>query len=382
MRQRCARLLCALLLVTIAGLTARPGEARVWLAEAYPDRDLAGAAAAKGAVIWSHGRSYDKNDAEVAPPPYLSVLRDAGWDVFRFNRNFEDDGLAKSGRRLAGIAAEMKSQGYDRVVLSGQSFGAFVSLIAAGESDAVDAVVATAPAAYGSFFDSYDTWQKNSSRLYPLLESVGNARVMLFFFHGDEYDPGGRGETARAILAASRTHHVVIDQPSDLAGHGAAATGLFARRFGGCIREFAEGNGALDPASCEAPWGRRPSPSLATPDLLHPASFGTGTSTDKVTPFAGRWYGFYVNGREVLLQIERIEDGEVVATYGLGPGLDPRQTAERTQLKGKVVGDELVFEEPGKNGLRFRQQPNGSLAATWRAADGSGSLEATLRRLD
>jgi len=44
----------------------------------------------------------------------------------------------------------LKHRGYRRVVLAGQSFGAFISLIAAGHSGAVDTVIGTAPAAYGS----------------------------------------------------------------------------------------------------------------------------------------------------------------------------------------------------------------------------------------
>jgi hypothetical protein len=51
---------------------------------------------------------------------------------------------------LADAAEALKHRGYRRVVLAGQSFAALISLIATGLSEAVESVIATAPAAYGS----------------------------------------------------------------------------------------------------------------------------------------------------------------------------------------------------------------------------------------
>lgn len=51
----------------------------------------------------------------------------------------------------------LKQQGYRRVVVVDQSFGAFLSLTGADDSDEVDPVIATAPAAYGTYADHYDT---------------------------------------------------------------------------------------------------------------------------------------------------------------------------------------------------------------------------------
>lgn len=61
---------------------------------------------------------------------------------------------------------------------------------------------------------------------------------MLFYFHGDEFDPGGRGERSRDILAERHLDFVVIDQPPQLATHWAAATQRFARLYGDCIVAF------------------------------------------------------------------------------------------------------------------------------------------------
>ena len=143
----------------------------------------------------------------------MGALRDGGWDTFRFNRMRASDTLAASARALADEVHRLKLQGYKQVALSGQSFGAFLSLMAADASDEVDAVIATAPAAYGSFSEFYDSWRSNATKLYPLLDQVRRARVMVFYFHGDDFDPGGRGERSRDILAARKLPHVVVDQP-------------------------------------------------------------------------------------------------------------------------------------------------------------------------
>jgi pimeloyl-ACP methyl ester carboxylesterase len=169
---------------------------------------------AKGVVVWSHGRSINSEDYQSPTPIYLKSLREDGWDVMRFDRLARNDSLGESTKHLVDHVAELKHRGYKRVLLAGQSFGAFLSLMAADASPQVDAVIATAPAAFGSFDDFYDSWRMNATRLYPLLQQVKKARVMVFYFHGDDFDPGGRGDRSRAILASRGIGYAVVDQPS------------------------------------------------------------------------------------------------------------------------------------------------------------------------
>src|SRR6266699_6837043 len=123
---------------------------------AFPEPAF-GPAKAKGAVIWSHGRSINAEDSQSPSPAYLSVLREDGWDVMRFDRLSRGDTLTESTKKLVDHTAQLKRSGYKQVLLAGQSFGAFLSLMAADASSEIDAVVATAPAAYGSFDDFYDS---------------------------------------------------------------------------------------------------------------------------------------------------------------------------------------------------------------------------------
>ncbi len=55
--------------------------------------------------------------------------------------------------------------------------------MAADETNEIDTVIATAPA-FGNFSEYYDSWRLNATRLYPLLEGIQRAKVVLFFFHG------------------------------------------------------------------------------------------------------------------------------------------------------------------------------------------------------
>ena len=212
---------------------------------------LRGPTRAEGVVIWSHGRSVEVEDSLAPTPEYIAEMRKAGWDTFRLNRLRAGDTLPASGAVLASYAEQFKASGYRRVVLAGQSFGAFISLIAAGRSDAVDAVIGTAPAAYGNFEDSYETFRLNATRLYELLDNVRRARVALVFFHGDEFDPGGRGERAVEILARRDLPYLVIDQPARLVSHWAASSHAFTIRFADCLTSFAAFDAAHGMLACD-----------------------------------------------------------------------------------------------------------------------------------
>jgi dienelactone hydrolase len=251
-------------LVTIMDLfAAQVGHAQTWLAPAYSTPAMLGPTKAFGAVIWSHGRSADAEDSEAPTPPFIAQLRDGGWDTFRLNRRSASDTLAGSAMALVQEVHRLKQQGYGRVALAGQSFGGFLSLMGADASDEVDAVIATAPAAFGTYSDHYDTWRANATELYPLLSRVRRARVMLFYFHGDEFDPGGRGERSGELLAERRLDYLVIDQPRQLATHWAAGTQLFAQLYGGCILAFLDANHFEPDAQCKGGtyWAAAPAPS-------------------------------------------------------------------------------------------------------------------------
>lgn len=119
--------------------------------------------------------------------------------------------------------------------------------MAAGRSDAIEAVIATAPAAY----PPWGAWsQFNALKLYPILERIRRARVMLFFFQGDEFDPGRRGPRSDEILQARGLPHLIVDKPPDLTSHFAAGTEQFAADYAACVTEFATDDAAQGALDC------------------------------------------------------------------------------------------------------------------------------------
>jgi pimeloyl-ACP methyl ester carboxylesterase len=269
--------------VAAAALPLHTISAQTALMAAQDTASLLGGERAQGAVIWSHGRSLQKECAEAPTPEYVLSFSAAGWDTFRLNRPRFADTLPASGAALAEAAEMLKQRGYRRVILAGQSFGAFISLIAAGRSDAVDGVIGTAPAAYGSAESNPSGFAQNSTGLYELLGAVRHARVALFFFAGDVFDPGGRGAVADQVLAARRLTHIVVDKPAGLSTHWAAAGSAFAAQYGACLVAFAAGNSPADTFSCRAQTAParigaiRESPSAA-PYRVASLAYGTSTS--------------------------------------------------------------------------------------------------------
>ena len=385
--------LAAMCQLVLGFILCSPSTAAMGLGPAF-DQDLLGPERSKGVIVWNHGRSLTVEDSQSPTPPFLRMLREGGWDVLRFDRPRDGDTLTDSTRRLVDHVAQLKHKGYSRIALAGQSFGAFLALMAADASEDVDAVVATAPAAFGSFDEFYESWRLNAIRLYPLLERAKRARVMLFFFHGDDFDPGGRGERSRAILSERGLGFAVVDQPAFLVGHWASSTGLFLRRFGRCIRDFLDADTLQGELICRPMWGEAPSAELRLPDELlrpraappaAPAAIGASvpaSAPGRAGPVHDAWYGFYPNGREVLVAIEEQHGERLAAVYAIGPGIEGNEPAEWSRREGRIVDDDLVFEEDGKSKLRFHPRADGGLKATWISPDGKSSMAAGMRWID
>ena len=149
---------------------------------------------------------------------------------------------------------------------------------------------------------------------------------------------------------------------------------------------------------CHPRWGTRPSAEMKLPPELpaaaHPrrvaavgaaARTGSGQSADTgqtTYGFRDVWYGFYPNGREVLLGVETVHGNKLTAVYAIGPSIDDRHSAAWSRRKGHIVGDSFVFDEAGKSTLRFRPTEDGGLEATWMSADGKMSMDAHLKPID
>ena len=356
------RFLLLFILVSIG----HPAWAETELTAAYPDA-IKGPAAAHGAIIWNHGLSQTEADAAAALPAVMAMFREAGWDVYRLNRGIAGDREEASTLALLEAIDKLRAQGYAKLVAAGQSFGSWISLTAAGRTDKLTAVLVNAPAAYGDA--SVRGFEQNETLLYPKLDALPHIPVVIGFFTRDRFDPGGRGPKADRILTERGVPHLIIDRPAVIEGHGVGSSVYFARRFGPCWLAAAETGQAPALSSCETHWGDGPSADLALPADLD------------ITPggLAGKWYGNYTSGREVMLAVTQIEGQtvrglEVTGALANGPG-------HTTPVTGQVVDGALVFAGTNKPTLTLTPALDGSAGLLWVSADGKSRLAAVLHRV-
>ena len=368
--------------LALAGSAARAALAEVLLVPAYSEFAMHGPGKAKGAVLWSHGKSSVVDDSRSPNPQYLGVLLDAGWDVFRNNRIGElterrssaTARLAAKTDELAESVDELKAKGYRQVVLAGQSYGAWLSLNLADKRSDIYAVIATSPAAYGTQLRNPAHFEDNALLLADLVEGLKVGRVLVAFFRDDPFDPGGRGPATEAALARRPITHLVIDRPEIPTGHGGANGAFFARRFGPCVLALLEAPAPPQLDGCASPAALEPSGEVLLPPGLELAKAGGDAA---IAPFLGEWWGIYGNGRELIFAIEKVEGERVKAIYAYGPL--GRENAGSNEVAGGLADGRLLFDEPGKPRLEYRLEPDGRLAAVWNRGD--TTLHAHLRKL-
>ena len=192
---------------------------------------------AAGLIVWSHGYMAGRNATSSAPQPWIGRFTRMGYDLYRFDREWIVD-WAGDATALGDAVRKARQMGYRRVVLAGQSAGAWVSLAAMARGAPVDGVISIAAAHHGEVAKMRDTmrarseWQNMIGTLRP------GPRVVVVNFAEDAYDVGGRMGDARSAFAKSGVDAVIVDNPEGFKGHSAGGEMPFARRFGGCIESF------------------------------------------------------------------------------------------------------------------------------------------------
>lgn len=244
------------LFVLLLAASVLPAAGQTRVLPGFAERGARGPALAKGVIVWNHGLALVA-ETPSGPPPYVERLQSAGWDVVRLERRWAGDTYEVSTTALIALARQLRADGYRRVVAAGQSFGAWISIAAAGrEAGLFEAIVAAAPARYGAEGISA-TWHGNADGLYALAGALRLTRVLLFLFEGDPYDPGGRGAKLEAIFDRQHTAHAIVDRPAGFSGHDAAFGEAFAAAFGPCIAAFIDASPAQGAARCRVDSARQ-----------------------------------------------------------------------------------------------------------------------------
>lgn len=206
-----------------------------------------GPTAARGAYVWAHGRAAGGQDSRGSQPqPHVRVFNNAGYDVLRFDRDPQTDETDTAAAWLKHALQVLRAQGYGRIVIGGQSRGAWNALQALDTPGLVDGVVAVAPAAHGATGSPAWAWALDDLQQVVRAARSPLARVVVANFAGDEFDPDPvRRATLFRSLGAPRIGALLfLDRPQEITGHGGGADARFTLRYGSCLLEFIEGRAA------------------------------------------------------------------------------------------------------------------------------------------
>lgn len=223
-------------------------ETKPWLVK--PNR---GPAQAKGVIYYLSGGFNPANrtiESYRIVPYYLKSLADDGWDVVRAKIPYDFPGyynwlylggyIQTIQRRVAALHAE----GYQHVILAGHSVGGWMSMMAARDGIAADALLLDAPNLFGSR-TLPNTGRPNPDFLLSLTEfgaALGNDKVPAVLMLPEdavfEPDAVARGQIAEAHFTQVKVPHLVIAKPPGFSGHFANFLPIFDYAYGACLRAF------------------------------------------------------------------------------------------------------------------------------------------------
>jgi tetratricopeptide (TPR) repeat protein/pimeloyl-ACP methyl ester carboxylesterase len=179
---------------------------------------------------------------------FLARMQEAeGWDVIDADYPRRTDGEVMrfeastfgAASYVARRLAELKRQGYDRIIVGGQSWGGWISLVLSTERNLpLDGVILEVPAFAMGFGEAKDG-DFVLNKLY-FDERIKRTRypTVAIFFTGDFGETADRGMNAVETLTAHGVPNLVIDHPPGFNGHGAAWFPVFDYEFRDCIVSF------------------------------------------------------------------------------------------------------------------------------------------------
>jgi hypothetical protein len=200
-----------------------------------------GPMAAPGVVVWAHGRNADGSDSRgTQPQAWVRHFNNAGYDVWRFDRDPAQDLTRAAATWLRDDLAALRRQGYRRVVVAGQSRGGWNALMALDTPGLAEVHIAIAPAALPA--PGPEGQQRQQEALAGILAAAraSGARVAVANFRDDPFNglPDARTEALR-VLDGRVAALLLIDRPEGIEGHSAGAGRAFAARYGACLFRFA-----------------------------------------------------------------------------------------------------------------------------------------------
>jgi pimeloyl-ACP methyl ester carboxylesterase len=357
------------------GCSQEPGNRFYWIERAFCDLEMAGPDRANGIIIWNHGISGTNPSWRAPAPPAFRLLQARGWDVIMLKRHhlaetMPGGPLNRSVERTLQEAAAQRQFGYRKVVLAGQSFGGYVTLEAIDTSQDVFAAIALAPGVR----PSVAAGRFDATTVEQILQHASVGRLALVFPKNDAlFGDNARGERAQPILARRELPYLMIDETSEITGHGGGASGRFALRYGLCLAEFL--------AAPTLPAGRFSCPTpgddwqVVRELLMRPGEKVPGLAVDPSTAPAAlisliglRWA---LLGDSLVLVAPVADPSGVRLLYR-------SSVSAGGVYEAKIAGDSIQAVLPNKSSIVL--SPDGGGTITWTSSDRSVVLKAPLRR--
>jgi pimeloyl-ACP methyl ester carboxylesterase len=279
-----------------------------------------GPGTAKGVIYLIHGyaRLTPIIDDYDGVQPFVIGLNRQGWDVIgakvpnRASGALATDLIGAIGPGLPARADALRKQGYKRVVFGGQSWGAWLALVATTRHRMkADGLILIAPATYGARNNKdgrpNPNYERNKSEFLPLIAADSTPSIVVFF-KDDDYDPGGRGAFTQSTFDKRGVPHILIDGPQGLVGHGASWFPLFDYAFGDCFATFLA---APATTTCRPP----PLDDTDFRSVLAKSQIADAQSHPGVAPsgLAGRRFVRYSAGTAALLHFNGEQSFQVIA---------------------------------------------------------------------
>lgn len=205
-----------------------------------------GPATAAGLYVWGHGKDGVKDQRGRQPQSYVRAFNNAGFAVVRFDRPPTRDFENYAAACLRNGLTVFRGQGWRKIVVGGQSRGAWSSLQILDTPGLADAVIAVSPALLGG-----PSGSDNTALLYTNVHAIHapNTRVAIAQFTGDHYvtDMDRRVGFYREQMPGRVAAFLLIDRPSEIDGHGGGNTQAFAFGYADCLFHF-----VMDPVPATA----------------------------------------------------------------------------------------------------------------------------------
>jgi len=198
-----------------------------------------GPAQAKGLIVYSHGYTSGLDHTKSPTQPYVNSWAKQGYDAYRFDRRYIIDPLVDANSLIDAVG-RARALGYKRIILTGQSAGAWESIIAASRGVQADAVIAMSPAWHGKVVGQKDL-SRTKSEWGVYVDGIRpGARYFIAKFLNDEYDVGGTLEATKPVFAQRGVDAVLLNYPPGFDGHHAADKDKFYKTFGACMFKYVE----------------------------------------------------------------------------------------------------------------------------------------------